>query len=324
MRDNRPRVVDLFAGAGLFSYAFKQVGFQVVRAIELDPVAAETYARNVGDHVEVGDVARLVPSGRCDVLIAGPPCQGFSTLGGRKRDDPRNKLSLHVTRWARAMRPRVVVVENVAAFLGSPEWELLARSLRRAGYEVESLVLNACDYGVPQIRRRSFTIGHRSAARFPTPRPRRTVRTVRDAWRGLPNQPDERNHHVAPTPSALALARMRVIPPGGDKRDVMQKAPHLAAPSWWRLPSEATDVWGRMEWDKPCNTLRTALQNASKGRYIHPEQNRVISLREAARLHSIPDRWSFAGLPTQIARQIGNSVPPGLGRAVARCTLELL
>lgn len=324
MRDSRPKVVDLFAGAGLFSYAFLQVGFRVTRAIELDPVAAETYARNVGDHVEVGDVVRLSPSARCDVLIAGPPCQGFSTLGARKRDDPRNTLSLQVARWVSAAQPKVVVVENVSPFLKSAEWASLARGLRRAGYHVESFVLNAYDYGVPQIRHRSFTIGHRGHSAFPAPRRRRKVRTVREAWRGLRDQPDGRNHHVAPVPSAIALARMRVIPPGGDKRDVMEKAPHLAAASWWRLACEVTDVWGRMKWDKPCNTLRTALQNASKGRYIHPEQDRVVSLREAARLHSIPDRWTFAGLPTQIARQIGNSVPPALGRAVARCVRELL
>jgi len=222
------------------------------------------------------------------------------------------------------MRPQVVVVENVTAFLESSEWNALTRGLRRAGYRVDSLVLDAYDYGVPQVRRRSFTVAHRSTMDLPTPRPRRTVRTVRQAWVGLTGKPNGKNHHVSPQPSPIALARMRVIPPGGDKRDVMEKSPRLAAPSWWRLSCEVTDVWGRMEWDKPCNTLRTALQNASKGRYIHPRQHRVISLREAARLHSIPDRWQFEGLPTQIARQIGNSVPPALGRAVARSVLQTL
>jgi len=114
-----------------------------------------------------------------------------------------------------------------------------------------------------------------------------------------------------------------MIPEGGDKRDIMRAAPELAPPSWWSFPGQLTDVWGRMEWDRPANTLRTCLQNASKGRYIHPEQERVISLREAARLHSIEDTWSFSGLPTQVARQIGNSVPPRLGRAVARCVRQL-
>lgn len=111
---------------------------------------------------------------------------------------------------------------------------------------------------------------------------------------------------------------MELIPAGGDKRDILRRAPHLAPPSWHRTTCEVTDVWGRLDWDAPANTLRTCLLNPSKGRYIHPEQHRVISLREAARLHSIPDSWSFAGTPYQVARQIGNSVPPKLGAVVAR------
>ena len=148
--------------------------------------------------------------------------------------------------------------------------------------------------------------------------------TVREAWSGLPDRPDGLNWHVARSPSALALARMKVIPPGGDKRDVLRKAPKLAPRSWWKIGGEATDVWGRMFWDKPCNTLRTALLNASKGRYIHPEQNRVITLREAARLQSVPDWWEFEGTPYQVARQIGNGVPLVLGRLVARAVMRVL
>lgn len=323
MIDSRPMVVDLFAGAGLFSHAFRASGCRIVRAVEIDPVGAETYAQNVGNVVEVEDVSRLQPKGHCDILIAGPPCQGFSTLGTRRADDPRNSLCLQVVRWARTLCPQVVVIENVGAFLESDEWQCVRRGLSRLDYEVTAFVLDAFDYGVPQRRRRSFTVATR-AGTFVAPRQRRTLRTVRGAWEGLPAEPDGKNHHYAPKPSRIALARMRVIPPGGDKRDVMKRAPRLVPPSWWRVTCEVTDAWGRMEWDSPCNTLRTALQNASKGRYIHPEQHRVISLREAARLHSIPDSWAFAGLPTQIARQIGNSVPPALGRAVAAAALQCL
>lgn len=324
MLDSRPTVVDLFAGAGLFSHAFKRAGFRIERAVEIDAVAAATYAANLGDHIEVVDVAKAKPAGGCDVLIAGPPCQGFSTLGRRQSDDPRNRLSLQVVRWAKKLRPRIVVIENVAAFLDSSAWRRVTQRLERDGFHVDSFVLDAFDYGCPQLRRRSFTIANRDGLPVSPPRRRRNVQTVRDAWRGLPSKPNGKNHHYAPEPSDIAFARMRVIPSGGDKRDVMRLAPHLTPPSWWRLSCEVTDAWGRMEWDKPCNTLRTAIQNASKGRYIHPEQHRVISLREAARLHSIPDDWQFVGLPTQIARQIGNSVPPSLGRAVARLVLRVL
>jgi len=287
-------------------------------------VAAETYRRNVGDHIDVADLRRVRPEERCDVLVAGPPCQGFSTLGKRNPADPRNRLSLHVADWARELRPKVVVVENVAAFLRSTVWESLYRRLRRVGYEVKTFTLNALDFGVPQVRMRSFTIASRVG--FCDIRPLRNRRelTVREAWRGLPAEPNGRRNHYAPEPSALARARMAVIPPGGDKRDIIRNAPKLTPPSWWTLCCEVTDVWGRIHLDRPSNTLRTAFQNPSKGRYIHPTQDRVISLREAARLQSIPDDWMFVGLPTQIARQIGNSVPPVLGRAVARSVRECL
>ncbi len=324
MKLNCPTCVDLFSGAGLFSSAFRQIGFAVKRAIELDPIAAATYARNVGNHIEIADVRKAIPNGRCDVLIAGPPCQGFSTLNRARVDDPRNRLSYQVLRWSRVLRPKVVVIENVPGFLESRQWRRIVTELGRDGFRVDSFVLDAFNYGCPQFRRRSFTIANFRGLEVVPPRPRRRIRSVREAWNGLTTTPNNENQHYAPAPSEVALARMRVIPPGGDKRDVMAKAPDLTPPSWWRLNCEVTDAWGRMEWDKPCNTLRTALQNASKGRYIHPDQHRVISLREAARLHSITDDWTFEGLPTQIARQIGNSVPPSLGRAVARTVLGVL
>ena len=312
-----PVCYDLFAGAGLFSFAFAQEGFRIARAIEFDRYAAETYAANIADHIELSDVRDVRPSGKCEVLIAGPPCQGFSTLGRRSIDDPRNQLSLEVLRWASALKPRMVVVENVSAFTASAEYAKLCRRLRRLGYETTTHVLNAIDFGVAQRRSRTFIIGSRVGSPLISAS-RREVTTVREAFAGLRRIPDGRNLHFSPRPSALALARMQLIPEGGDKRDVMRKDPSLVPPSWRSLGVEVTDAWGRLRWDEPSNTLRTCFNNPSKGRYIHPDQDRVISLREAARLHSIPDGYTFVGMPIHIARQIGNSVPPLLGRAVAR------
>jgi len=319
-----PTVVDLFSGAGLLSLAFRNVGFSIIKAIEKNPIAAKTYTQNLGNHVQIDDVREIEPKGRCDVIIAGPPCQGFSTLGKKDKNDPRNLLSFEVYRWAKKLKPKVVVIENVAAFQKSWEWETLCEYFLREGYMVSAFTMNAHFFGVAQHRIRSFTIIHcpQISIHSPTPPEFSCPLTVRNAWDGLSEKPNEKNLHISPTPSPLAESRMRVIPPGGDKRDVMKNAPHLAPPSWWRIMGQATDVWGRLHWDKPSNTLRTALQNPSKGRYIHPEQNRVISLREAARLQSIPDDWIFCGTPTQIAQQIGNSVPPLLGKAVAQIVLE--
>jgi len=323
VNSSKPRVVDLFCGAGLFSHAFRREGFDIIRSVEIDRYAAQTYRVNLGDHIECMDVNRLRPEGTCDVLVGGPPCQGFSTLGRMDPNDPRNKLGLQMIEWAKVLRPSVVVIENVAAFLDSGTWKCIARDFERLGFGVHKLVLNAADFGVPQLRFRSFTIASKIGSIDISPK-LTSPRTVGEAWEGLSARPDGLNFHCAPKPSALALARMRVIPEGGDKRDVMKNAPKLAAPSWWRTTGVVTDVWGRMSWNRPSNTLRTCLNNPSKGRYIHPSQNRVISLREAARLHSIPDGWTFCGKPVHIARQIGNSVPPGLGRAIARAVSTAL
>lgn len=323
---NRPTVVDLFAGAGLFSHAFEREGFAIVQAIELNPNAAATYAANFGDeHLVVDDVARCRPSGRCDVIIAGPPCQGFSSLGLRDRADPRNRLSLQVARWAAVMRPELVVIENVANFIDSRVWRLLVGRLEHLGYVITSEVCDASGFGVPQRRLRSVTIASRTGeVRLPVAR-RREPTTVRDAWAGLPRRPDGRGLNVYLPTSRLALARMKVIPPGGDKRDIMLHAPRLVPPSWRRSRIEITDVWGRMLWHEPANTLRCEFVNPSKGRYIHPDEHRVISLREGARLQSIPDDFEFAStVPYRVARQIGNSVPPLLGRAIARAVARAL
>ena len=320
---SRPQVVDLFAGAGLFSHAFVEEGFEILQAVENDPFAAESYKVNLGDVVDAVDIVAATPAERCDVLIAGPPCQGFSTLGKRDPGDARNRLGLQLLRWVDATEPRVVVVENVAAFLASWTCRTLVEELRHRGYQVGAAVFDARDFGVPQRRKRAFVTGVRGS-RAPVVRPVGTGYANPDeAWCGLSADPDGRNLHVAPRPRGLALRRMRVLPYGGDKRDILRLAPELAAPSWFRHPAAVTDVWGRMRWEVPANTLRTCFQNPSKGRYIHPEQHRVLTVREGARLQTIPDAWTFAGPRTRIVRQIGNAVPPLLGRAIARGIVPL-
>ncbi|KKL67006.1 hypothetical protein LCGC14_2139310, partial [marine sediment metagenome] len=107
-RTDNPKIVDLFAGAGLFSHAFVREGFSLVGAVEQDKIAASTHTRNLGDHVIVDDIRKVEPFGHCDVLIGGPPCQGFSTLGKRQATDPRNNLSMEMVRWAKALAPQVV------------------------------------------------------------------------------------------------------------------------------------------------------------------------------------------------------------------------
>jgi len=317
MKKKLPTVVELFAGAGIFGSAFAYERFRLQSAVELNLQAAETYRMNLGDHVFVGDIRNAHPQGRADVLIAGPPCQGFSTLGKRNKRDPRNRLSLHVLRWLDVVRPKIVVIENVPQFLQSSQAKTIQKRLLEKGYHVSTGVLDAFDYGVPQHRQRAILIASKVGG-IRIAKPRYKVTKVKDAWLGLPSEPNGENHHDFRMPSALAEERMKSIPLGGDKRDLLQDRPDLCPPSWESTRSEVTDIWGRMTWDAPSNTLRTCFLNPSKGRYIHPEQNRVISIREGARLQTIPDTFQFAGTPYQIACQIGNSVPFTLGRCIAR------
>jgi DNA (cytosine-5)-methyltransferase 1 len=179
-------------------------------------------------------------------------------------------------------------------------------------------ILRAEAYGAPQLRTRAFGIFSKiglPAAPAPT---NRKPMTIREAFYGLSIEPEQWGLHVAPVPSRIALWRFRHIPPRGDKRDVIRRAPELCPPSWLRMGQQATDVWGRLDYDRPSNTLRCDFQNASKGRYVHPIANRVITLREGARIQGVPDAWQFEGMRAHVAEQIGNGVPLPLGRAVAR------
>lgn len=316
--------IDLFAGAGLLSQAFHEAGCRTVLAVEADHRAIKSFAANVGAEAFATDVRHVARGLRCEVLIAGPPCQGFSTLGKRDASDERNDLSLYIADWAKECRPSVVLVENVPPFLESPQWKTLVRRMRLQGYQSTQWVLNAADFGTPQLRVRAF--GVFSKVGLPNP-PRPTVarhRTVRQALKGLPTEPAKHGMHVAPPPSQIALSRFLLIPPKGDKRDVIRSAPRLCPPSWLRMGAQATDVWGRIDYEAPANTLRCCFQNASKGRYVHPEAHRVLTLREGARLQGIPDKWDFFGDRKSIARQIGNGVPIQLGKAVAREIVALL
>lgn len=320
---SRPTFVDVYCGAGLFSEGFRREGLRPVFAVDVDPMAVSSYWRNVARVAQVAD-ARSVPAGlKADVLIAGPPCQGFSTLGRQDPKDERNLLCLAIPRWAAACESQVVVVENVPSFIGSSVAARLVRTLENQGYAVHPQILEAVHFGVGQYRQRGFLIGSKAG---PVGTPASVVRTPRTAGQDVLDQPFSADDpmHVWPTPSVLALERFKSIPRGGDKRDLLSLRADLCPPSWLRMGCQATDVWGRIDPDRPANTLRCTFQNPSKGRYVHPFEHRVLSLREGARLQGVPDRWVLCGKPYPVARQIGNGVPVPMAQAVARLVLEAL
>ncbi len=321
---SRPLLIDAFSGAGLFSAGLVEAGFEPVLAIELSRDAAAAYARNVSDRVVTGSVLGMRALPKADILVAGPPCQGFSTLGRRDPSDARNELCLSILPLVALARPTIVVVENVPPFLASPQWTLLVRSLRGRGYSVTTWQLDAADFGTPQRRRRAFTVASKVGPIAP-PRSNGRRRVAGDvlSMPGSPIAADDPLHRW-PAAKGLAAERIALIPPMGDRRDLVSAAPHLCAPSWFRLGCQATDGWGRIDPGQPANTLRCSFQNPSKGRYLHPHEDRTISLREGARLQGVPDGWVFTGPPQVVARQIGNGVPVPLAKAVGESLLAAL
>lgn len=318
------RAIELFSGAGLLSEGFGRAGFSTIFAAEADQRAVASFNANIANVAEVWDVSQVKAGIECDLIVAGPPCQGFSTLGKRQVHDERNKLSLHVIDWAISTNAKVIVIENVPQFLKSPYWSEVKDAFFKLGYDSTEWVLNAADFGAAQNRTRAFAI----LSKIGLPKkPEQTVIkpiTVQEALSGISIElGGEDPMHIAPTPSTLAKKRMACIPAKGDKRDILRKDPSICPPSWIKMGNQAVDVWGRIDYKKPANTIRCSFQNPSKGRYLHPIANRVISLREGARLQGVPDSWVFYGDRTSIARQIGNGVPVPLAEAVAKSIAKL-
>jgi DNA (cytosine-5)-methyltransferase 1 len=343
--------LDLFAGAGGLSLGFELagLGYHPVSAVEIDPAAARTYKRHFGCPVFDGpieDVERFEPA---DVIIGGPPCQGFSPLG-RDRDDASrrqlNELWRHYLRAVTQLRPRAFLVENVPEFQRSAQFatllSMMASDRVLRGYRYAYGVLNAAEYGVPQRRKRGLLLAVRDIAEVPWPPPPThgpdsaagtPLVTVRDAIADLPRYPagtellvgaGGQDLHFGRTARPASLARYRAIPEGGNRFDLARNRPDLLPRCWAQKPTGTADVMGRMWWDRPSLTIRTEFFKPEKGRYLHPEADRPITHREAARLQSFPDTFEFEGGKTEIARQIGNAVPPLLGAALARHLASLL
>jgi len=327
-----PTVVDLFCGAGGLSLGFKRAGFTPVFAVDADPWAIKTYRRNLGEHAVLTTIENInaqrmadrviwtTPEGvfetpLVDVLVGGPPCQGFSRLNRLARDDdPRNVLWKQYYRILKTVSPKVFVMENVPQLLQSHEATKLMRNAKARGYRIAKEILQAEKFGVPQRRRRAFVLGVLGGdASLPVGN--QAIITVREAFEGLSLDPDGNNLHVARNPTAISLRRYAAVPPGGNRFNLPR---HLLPPCWIRKQTGSTDVFGRMHYDKPAPTIRTEFFKPEKGRYLHPVAHRAVTLREGARLQTFPDDFEFEGAYSQIARQIGNAVPVALASAVAQ------
>ncbi len=363
------RLIDLFCGAGGMSLGFTETcghHFKPVWANDYNQFCVDTYNANFGDHCIAGDIVDILadPSTnipKADVVIGGPPCQGFSLLNKNRVHDPRRQLWRPFLEIVERSESKIFVIENVPHLLGTVEHAEIVGAAGEIGFKVVSGKLCAADYGVPQTRIRAVIIGSKvgdPALLFPPRKthfnpdgnghgdhgsnlsrdahylsaPRRWC-TVRDAVGDLPapEGTDIRavdsplNLHFGRTPTAVSMQRYRAIPEEGMNRfDLRKRAPELTPACWIRKTSGGTDLFGRLWWDKPSVTIRTEFFKPEKGRYLHPCRHRPITHREAARFQSFPDSFRFAGTKIEIARQIGNAVPPLLAARIADIVHVLL
>lgn len=331
----RPTLVDLFAGAGGMSLGFRRAGFDAVFAVEWERDAARTYNANFGDHCYAGAIQDVHEFPAADLIIGGPPCQGFSPLGRDRDDSSRyelNTLWRQYLRAVRQVRPKIFVIENVPEFLKSGQFRTFLETLETdpvlKDYTATFGVLNAAEYGVPQRRRRGFVLASRigpidwpAKTHGPEGSGQAPYRTVRDAIGDLPPEPTNEDLHWGRNPTPMSLERYEAVPEGGNRFDLAANRPDLLPACWANKPTGTTDVFGRLWWDRPSLTIRTEFFKPEKGRYLHPHEHRPITHREAARIQTFPDTFSFAGSKIQVARQIGNAVPPALAEAVAHSVM---
>ncbi|MCJ7544070.1 MAG: DNA cytosine methyltransferase [Phycisphaerae bacterium] len=329
-----PTVLELFAGCGGLALGFKKAGFRTVLAIEWDPAACASLRANVTERLAQCAVEEIEAFPGADVVAGGPPCQGFSNLGEKVPYDPRRQLWRQFLRALEQSNPWAFVMENVPPLLKSQEYAEIRSAAEKLGFQVDQWVLNVADYGVPQTRKRAIVIGLRGGApSIPPPShvdPRKRGlhtegledwMTVRDAIGDLPFDPTGRAWHIGRNPTPVSLKRYACIPPGGNRWNLPSE---LMPECWKRKVKGGTDLFGRLWWDRPSVTIRTEFYKPEKGRYLHPEANRPITHREAARLQGFDDQFIFCGTKIQVGRQIGNAVPPPLGTAIARHVSSLL
>ena len=331
-----PTAIDLFAGAGGATQGLKDAGFRVVAAVECDANAVDTFEANHPDvDMRPKDIRDVSPEKlrlrielarfELTLLTACPPCQGFSTLGSSSYDDERNDLVAQVWRFTREFRPAAVMVENVPGLASDVRWIRLRRQLRAVGYRVRSWIVDAADFGVPQRRRRLIAIAVSEAqAEFPD-----DLRDVLPPSLDLaaPHASDviaqagsigesKDEWHRARTPTPVVLERIRAIPAGGNHYDLpeaLQLACHRRLRRQGR--TAATGPYGRIPPEGPAPTMTTRCTTISCGRFVHPTEDRGISLREAALLQTFPPDYAFVGSYESMERQIGNAVP---GETIAR------
>jgi DNA (cytosine-5)-methyltransferase 1 len=332
--------VSLYSGAGGLDKGFLDAGFKILWAIDSDANAVETYKANLGDHATCGELPDKKPPANLkpDVVIGGPPCQGFSVIGRMDPDDPRSKHVHCFMDMVERLAPKAFCMENVKALAENPRWaptrDALLQRARELEYQVELLVLNASHYGVPQARERMFLIGVRGGTPLcPVANTKNNLPTVRHALEQLPAFGQAGNDNVSP--AKVVPATKPVMRPtahkgsllfNGSGRPLNLDAPAKTLPA--SMGGNATPIIDQEELDHGAEPWVVAyhqhLKDGGKPYKKAPARMRRVTVEEAAALQTFPAGWEWKGQLGSQYRQVGNAVPPGLAYRVAQALSDAL
>lgn len=327
---NKYKYIDLFAGAGGMSLGFDNAEFENVLAVEYDKCFAETYSYNFPSHnLKIADIKnisneeikKIIGNNKIDVIIGGPPCQGFSIAGKIGRnfiDDERNQLFKEFVRFVDVIKPKIFVMENVAALKTHNKGKTIdeiVKEFERVGYTVKYDVLNAVNYGVPQQRRRIFIIGTLDEEnKFNFPKENTKQITIAEALEGLPELENGETsnipNHNAMNHSKQMLEKMSYVKDGGDRNDIPEEI---------RPKSGDIRKYIRYNSKEPSICITGDMRKV-----FHFNQNRALTGRELARIQTFPDNFIFKGNAGKVQQQIGNAVPPQLAFQIANSVKEVL
>jgi DNA (cytosine-5)-methyltransferase 1 len=329
----KPTAIDLFCGCGGLTTGLKKAGFRVLGAVDIDALSLKTYkANHRGVALWEKNIKRLKPDdllkvfglskGELDLLAGCPPCQGFSTMrtlnGTRVINDPRNDLLLEFLRFVEGLCPRTVMMENVPGLAGDKSFEIFCSRMKQLGYIGSHRILNTAEYGVPQRRRRLIYLGG-WRMEIPFANRARKMKTVQDAIGGLPKAGESGDpvHDMPEKRTPRIMALIRCIPKDGGSRTDLPEEDQLDC---HKRCNGFKDVYGRMAWGDVSPTITSGCFNPSKGRFLHPEEDRAITMREAALLQGFPRRYKFPTTDNKsaVALMIGNALPPPFITAHAR------
>lgn len=310
--NNPYSVVSLFSGCGGMDLGFYKEGFKILWANDIDPIACETYKRNIGDHIVAGDITNIdyenIPD--CDVLLGGFPCQDFSMIWKRGGiNTERGNLYRNFVDLVHLKNPKIFVAENVKGLLSANKGKAIEQIVRdfsatgKFGYNVTVNLINFADYGTPQLRQRVLIIGTRKDIKdeFVVPKPTHTPEnyvSAKEALLGVEKVKFNNDHQNI---NHSTIEKLKLIPAGGNFSDIPKSSPHY-------VKGMISHVYRRLHPDKPSTTIIAAGGGGTWG--YHYDEPRPLTNRERARLFGYPDDFAFVGTITEVRRQIGNSVAP--------------